>query len=175
VRYGIPHITGELVGCLFLFLFAIHLLACGWYIVSLNISPTKAPGEVPPWVDLYEQKSGTSIERTATEDLYCLASYFGVMTLTTIGFGDVLMSTSGERWTSAVVVQLGSAAFYAYVIALATVLTTVARRNELQLESDADEVDDFGEDHGFGTELARRGKEFMTFSQGTWKMRRWQV
>ena len=132
IRYGrIPYILAELIGCLAMMLFAIHLFSCGWYMLTTILSRGSAGGQ-PPWVQKHAHKEG--LGSLSEVDLYGLSIYYATMTLTTIGYGDTEPSTVHERWTSAIIFQLGSAAFYAYVIALATLLTTSLRRNELKHE-----------------------------------------
>ena len=138
IQYGFPFSTTDLLGCCVLVFFAVHWLACSWYFVSSYM----AAKDLPDWLISF---SSTDPDAHVTSIYhYSVSVYYSMMTLTTIGYGDVLPASASERWVSAILMQLCAAAVYAYIIAVATQIVVHMRRYKLACEHMADQVDDMG-------------------------------
>jgi hypothetical protein len=81
----------RLVKLVVMMLFMAHMLGCGWFYLALN-----PPDGEPNWAGEYDDGSvlreGTPVSRQ-----YMLAIYWSFMTLTTVGYGDVVPVNDTER------------------------------------------------------------------------------
>ena len=109
----------RLIGSLFII---VHLVACGLHLVHLlqqivAIPSEEAPLEVDPealetWVT---HAIATGQLRDALGDRYVMALYWSIMTMSTVGYGDVQVQTTPERLFACVAMLLGAVSF-AYML-----------------------------------------------------------
>jgi len=95
------------------------------------------------------------------------------MSLTTIGYGDVLPVGEGERWLSVILMQIIGATLYAYVLAVASQLIMHMRRYDFSTEALADEFTDMGEDFGLPEETVIRGRAYCISTGVHRRAKRW--
>jgi len=94
--------------------FASHWMACLFRLVIDLEQSTDEYGQPSNWATEYHYLNKLSPGR-----LYTTALYWSVMTITTIGYGDVVPTTPGERVT-AILVMLVGASMYAYTVGMAS-------------------------------------------------------
>jgi len=70
-------------------------------------------------VDVYFGSTGEGDAERTTADTYTAAFYWSMMTMTTVGYGDISMRTQGERLFSILAMIIGGG-FYGYVIGYVT-------------------------------------------------------
>lgn len=101
-----------------------HWLACLWHMtVSIENDETN-------WVTNYGDPADPNGELT-TAEVYIVALYWAVMTMSTIGYGDVTPVTTAERITATFGMFIGSSIF-AYIVGAVT--STVASMGARQTE-----------------------------------------
>jgi len=92
-----------------------HWLACAWHMVIVledNTSPPPGSPDGPlNWVDNYAFLTNESTNFSR----YLASLYWSVATLSTLGYGDVVPSTDGERFFVVICTIIGSS-IYAYMI-----------------------------------------------------------
>ena len=101
-----------------------HWLACLWHMtVNIEDQPVN-------WVTNYGNPADPDVPLT-TAEVYVVALYWAVMTMSTIGYGDVGAVTTAERLTATFGMFIGSSIF-AYIVGAvtSTVATMGARQTE---------------------------------------------
>lgn len=93
-----------------------HWLACLWH-MTVNIEAVPVN-----WVTNYGDPANPN-EELSTAEVYIVALYWAVMTMSTIGYGDVTPVTTAERITATFGMFIGSSIF-AYIVGAVT--STVA-------------------------------------------------
>jgi len=97
--------------CLVLMLYA-HMQACGWGLVSSNM---QADGH-PNWIMYFDQRFREKFNEEPTwADRYIAALYWSVMTLTSIGYGEMTAENTTERLIGSIWMML-SGVMWTYVI-----------------------------------------------------------
>ena len=92
--------------------FCFHIAACAWIVVAKDLETSR-----DSWLN---SEYGTYSD----PKLYCLAIYFIVTTMTTVGFGDMSASTSTER-IYCIILMLAGVAIFSYISgALASLLSS---------------------------------------------------
>jgi potassium voltage-gated channel Eag-related subfamily H protein 7 len=101
-----------------------HWLACLWH-MTVNIEDKEVN-----WVTNYGNPADSDVPLT-TAEVYVVALYWAVMTMSTIGYGDVGAVTTAERITATFGMFIGSSIF-AYIVGAvtSTVATMGARQTE---------------------------------------------
>lgn len=97
VQNGVFQVVTMSVG----FFICVHLVACGWIISSYSLED-----ETLRWIN----------EESAQNDhakMYSISVYWALMTLSTIGYGDVTpeLGNNGEMWYTIAVFVLGAVAY----------------------------------------------------------------
>ena len=89
-----------------------------WYrqrVASPNTTETAAIAEAVSWMQEYKDVDGTSMADSHGTTQYLAAFYWAIMTLTTLGYGDVTITTNAERLYACLIIVLGGG-IYAYVV-----------------------------------------------------------
>jgi len=183
IKTGTPFSTVNLLKQIMVIFLSVHWMACLFFLFTALEEPSKfqttpAGRELasPSWIE--QEYYNTHSEWVPQEDIpagyrYCICLYYSMFTLTTIGYGDVALVKSSERWISVLMLQLLGAALYAYMIAIATM--TLASMNSFSLSANmkVDDLYDFSEAKDLPHEVTVRAREFLEFSQRAWKRESW--
>lgn len=102
-------------------LFISHLVACLWFYIARSDYSYKNPAS--NWIDSLEQTESSS-DQAALQ--YLVSVYWAIITMSTIGFGDVVAQNDLERLINVLIMALGVSLF-GYVIG--TISTLVANIN----------------------------------------------
>lgn len=107
---SISHNRLQLFKFAFTIILLAHWMACGFKLVEVLEATT------PNWLTKYfDTDFGVNSTIIPWETQYVAALYWAVMTITTIGYGDVSPATDPERWY-AVLAMLFGGSVYAYII-----------------------------------------------------------
>ncbi len=103
------------------------------------------------------------ISQVGWADQYNAALYWAVMTVTTIGYGDVVPKTTAERWVSIFGMMVGGAA-YAYIVG--SVCGLVASMGELKalLNRKIDDLNVFMEEQGMPSSRRVALREYFLYT-----------
>jgi hypothetical protein len=98
-----------------------HWACCGFRLVPdvvqnlyLSTSADNSTSAVS-WLKSYHNSDGLSMEESDVTTQYLAAFYWSIMTLTTLGYGDVTITTNAERVYACFIIILGGGV-YAYVV-----------------------------------------------------------
>ena len=104
------------------FLVICHILSCLWYLVT---QLTDLP---ETWV------TRQNLQDATVSELYVAAFYWTVMTLTTVGYGDIAPASTSERLL-ATAVMLSGVFFYSYTIGTITSLVSEASQSQAKKDT----------------------------------------
>jgi len=105
--FAINYNTFALVKFLITITFIIHLMTCG--LVFIETIYLDDNGDTLTWQDVNEIRDESSFNR------YIWAMYWSTMTVSTIGYGDVSLSTQYERIYASICMMIGATA-YAFIV-----------------------------------------------------------
>jgi len=173
-RVGIKYSVMSLAKYMIMILFVAHWMACFWHVVTrLEDEDAKTWVKVTFKVGTNITVDGEVFDTVAdipVSWLYCASLYHATMTLTTIGYGDVIAATNTERWFS-VFIQLIGASLYAYIVGVASGIVASMNKEKMHFQETMDELNDFMEDQGLSSDLTVRLREFFNHSREMEKLR----
>lgn len=133
-------------------LLGVHLMTCTWYFAA------RVEGLGPDtWV-----MAGGLLDK-APGDLYVAAMYWTITTLATIGYGDIVPSTSLERIMAIIWMLLG-VSFYSFMIGSLGNFLHNLHSKETVLNNKLMAIDEFAEEAKLDTELRHRLKHALRYS-----------
>merc|ERR1719331_1663761 len=133
------------------FLFS-HWFACLWYITY--------------YIEDAEENWITSggFEKYNTFDSYIASWYFSVMTMSTIGYGDISPVTSAERIVCSLMMLIG-AGIYAYVVGSITSTVSNMEASTRRYQELMDMLNTFLDNNNISEELRVMGRQYMRTRQ----------
>lgn len=112
-----------LVKFIVLTLFIAHWLACGWHLV------VRFEGGETSWVSNYFSNWVDPYEDPGAFSKYLAALYWAFVTMSTIGYGDVVPTTDAERFFEIVAMLCGTSVFAYVVGSVCTIVGNMDRKN----------------------------------------------
>lgn len=151
IKYGILRLSK-----FFLFsLVASHWVACAWFIIGTLDT-------YEGWVvsnDLSSELHGAS-----SESQYIASLYWSVMTLTTIGFGDISPNSTWERFFAIIMMLLGSAMF-AYVVGTMCSVVQGLSETALAFQSRMDRMNEYMVECRLPASLRNRVRKYCLYQR----------
>jgi hypothetical protein len=99
---------------LLIFILASHITACLWLILATQISSSK--DYVGTWIGAFK------FENDDSYSLYCVAMYWTITTITTVGYGDIEGTNDLERIFCSIIMIIGVILFSLANGALASIV-----------------------------------------------------
>lgn len=164
-RLGFKYSMMSLCKYMMIILFVSHWIACLWHVVTVLEDEN-----VVTWVVSYFCAGVPSGCNPSIAALYCASLYHATMTITTIGYGDLVATTTTERWVS-VAIQLLGASLYAYIVGVASGIVASMNKEKMHFQETMDELNDFMEDQQLSTDLSARLREYFQHLRSVQKMR----
>lgn len=131
-----------------------HWLACFWGLTPGIEDFVGNDGVAKNWILNYDH-----VDTEDGVDLYLTSLYWSVMTLTTIGYGDVSPVTPGERVLAILAMMMGGS-IYAYVVgAVCGIVASMDEATTLYHKT-MDELNVYMEENKLGPSLRRRLREY---------------
>lgn len=151
----ISYATLSAIKLLFLAMIVAHWLACIW-----GMAATSKSDRTNTWVARGDFSFGcTNIFSCETVSLYVLALYWSVMTITTVGYGDILPMSQTEYAVAIFGMAVGGA-MWAYVVGTMCGMVASFNPSALQFQMDMDAVNNYLHKKNIDSHLRMRVKEF---------------
>jgi len=164
-RLAINYSTIALVKFIITTIAIAHWLACAFHaFMSFEEDPTGN------WLDNYAFVGGTSSIRSK----YFASLYWAVATLSTLGYGDVVPTTDGERIFCIICTMLG-ASVYAYMVGAVCGIISAMDAKSTEYYQSMDNLNSFMEDRRFPQDLRERLRDYFRFKRGTQGVADWQA
>jgi len=135
-----------------------HWMACIYYLAGTMSEPSNRHES---WIN-----SHVYPEHYTFWDMYVLALYWAIMTITTIGYGDVPSGTTAERVVSIVCMILG-ACLYSYIVGTVTTVVQGLDISRRAFEDKMDSINDYMSLSCFPTHLRRRIRAYCFYQRDT--------
>ena len=132
----------------------VHWMACGFFLLH----EVQGDDQERSWVAKIDDISETSTWRL--EELYVASMYWSVMTLTTIGYGDIAPENTGERIYTICTMFVGAVLFSFILSEIATLLESVRWRTSA-FKARIDSVSAYMERKMLPTWLRRKCMDFL--------------
>ncbi|KAG2486123.1 hypothetical protein HYH03_015218 [Edaphochlamys debaryana] len=130
----------------------LHLSACAWFFAAVLSSPTLEN----TWV------SNVNLEDADLVTKYITSLYFVVITYTTIGYGDIVPVTTGERVLTCIGMLFGVVTL-SYIVSTANSIMGTANKYEMAKAELDDAVDEFLTTQPMPSSLSARVKAYYGF------------
>lgn len=131
---------------------ALHLMSCLWFFVAglEGLGPET-------WVGVME------LQDSDTSDQYVASMYWAVTTLTTVGYGDIVPTTTIERVVSIIWMIFGLCFFSFTVSSLSSLLNSIDTKESL-LSSKLAAIDEFADESHLSKELGYKLRYALRYS-----------
>jgi len=146
-----------------------HWFGCLWYITAY-IEDAESNWVKSTTVDSYENLLS---EGVSTFDKYTASWYFSVMTMSTIGYGDISPVTSAERIVCSFMMLIG-AGIYAYVVGSITTTVGNMEASSRRYQELMDMLNQFLEMNAISDDLRIQSRAYMRTRQAQGNLTNWQ-
>eukprot|EP00937_MAST-01D_sp_MAST-1D-sp2_P004838 g4838.t1 len=156
--------------------FTSHWVACAWHIVLVLESgdaaadvaggETSAAAAAAEWEQnwLNAHLGGEAAARAPASERYVVCLYFALMTLSTVGYGDVVAVTTAER-VFCVLLFLCGGALWAYVVGAVCAIVASLDKATNEFHLTMDELNIFMKDETLPMEMRVRLRRFFRYSR----------
>ncbi|QDZ23601.1 voltage-gated ion channel protein [Chloropicon primus] len=179
------HGTRRLLRFIFISMFISHFMACGWHVVARIEEPSDLEDGYSIFSEDEEGKlvhlnwiTGYFNEYEAEPSYYAkyiVALYLSVMTVTTVGYGDVQPKTTGER-VYLIIAMLFGASMQAYVVGSICGIISNLNQTSGEFNQVMDALNAFISENKIEPELARRLRSFIRYTKRSkYNFRKWQT
>mmetsp|Transcript_20636 Transcript_20636/g.33501 ORF Transcript_20636/g.33501 Transcript_20636/m.33501 type:complete len:693 (+) Transcript_20636:150-2228(+) len=129
-----------------------HWGACFW----ITIGKTKIYNNT--WIKTLSAETGEDFNGVA---LYARSLHWSVMTLTTIGYGDIAMPVNTLEFFSSAIFMVVVGATWTYIIGSASSISSLRKQMDMEFIMNMDDLNKFMESHGFDDGLRRALRIFL--------------
>lgn len=157
-----------------LWLFGVSVLIMShWAACLLRIVPQIEDGETD-WMKGYFEGSLGLVDVPSTGSVYLAAYYWSVMTLTTIGYGDVTAQTDAERLLLTVLMIIGGG-MYAYIVGAVCGIVASMDMLKIEFRQAVDELNMFMKEKKIPKELRVKLRQFFHYTEGQRRLRHYHT
>ena len=154
IKFGVV----KLVKFFVLIIMVAHWMACTYYLAGSMQSDATAHES---WINSHEYPAEYSIA-----DMYVLALYWAIMTITTIGYGDIPSGTTSERMVAITSMIIG-AGLFSYVVGTMTSLIQGLDISTRAFEDKMDSINEYMSLSNFPLHLRRRIRAYCFYQRDT--------
>jgi len=168
VEFGISRLGQELTKFFFLITCTVHWLACAWLMIEGRVLLHSGSGSwLAPhqksWLSVLIEAKGDPCVPDADQDPLCvygIALYWSTMTLTTVGYGDVIPQNVHEYFVCTAC-MLTSALIWAYIVGCILTLLTSLDPYGMEYKIKMDQLNELMESKGLEHCLRVRLRRFL--------------
>ena len=163
-----------------------HWLACMWQLMA-RTSASKddwVKGYYSNWVDpdAFDECYALSETReeflacagVGTYSMYISALYWALVTMSTIGYGDILPTTTGERFFVILAMLIGTSVFAYVVGSVCTIVASMDKKSSEHHEL-MDTLNAMARELSLGEDLQRRCRDYFRYRHSSTNMDDWRV
>lgn len=169
--FGFPYFWIELQKFFFVTTVSVHWMACAWVMsegkVLIGYVSYHAEADQNSWLSALISAKGDPCHPEASQDpscVYVLALYWAGMTLTTVGYGDIIPQNQTEYIVCTVCMIL-SGYIWAYVVgAIVNVLASLDPYG-VQFKQNMDDLNEMMQNNGLPADLQVRLRSYMNESK----------
>ena len=140
-------------------LYLMHFLGCFWFYTAVHAAES---GYETTWLHEYDGGSGLSENGATVDRQYLYSIYWALMTLTTVGYGDITPANDAERAYALFALLVGALVF-GYMLSSIGDLIGSLDKNGARLQGKLDEVKEFTRWHRMDPDLASRVRKYYEF------------
>jgi len=133
-------------------LYLMHILGCFWFFVATNSGYEGTLEAGDTWLARYDGGSGLT---APLETQYLFSIYWALMTLTTVGYGDITPANDSERLYALGSLLLGALVFGFMLSSIGGLVKGLDKEN-IRLQHKMDEVKEFTRWHKMPSDLSSR-------------------
>lgn len=159
-KYDIPFWAGEIVKGITYLIMAAHMMACVWAFAAI----VEHESGSPTWLDAVVNAKSLPVTYEDEWGIYLLAVYFSIMTLTSVGYGDIYPMTIHEVALATTLMMIGVAT-WTYLISVS--ISAVAMMDEERNRHGAlqTELGTFSNDFGIPAWFRSKAYKFISNSK----------
>lgn len=161
-RMSMSYCTLSLAKYTTLVLFMTHWVACAWHIVLVSEDAQEN------WLTKYLGEDAALA--TEAHQVYVTCLYFALMTLSTVGYGDITPATDAER-TFCVALFLVGGALWAYVVGAVCSIVASVDKATSEFRTTMDELNIFMEDEMLPQDMRTRLRRYFRYSRSVQRRR----
>eukprot|EP00929_Paragymnodinium_shiwhaense_P078023 TRINITY_DN40346_c0_g2_i2.p1 TRINITY_DN40346_c0_g2~~TRINITY_DN40346_c0_g2_i2.p1 ORF type:complete len:680 (+),score=54.50 TRINITY_DN40346_c0_g2_i2:61-2100(+) len=152
--YGISYATSSLAQCAIVVLLACHWMACLWASMATCSDLERS------WLTaLQEQKGGPPELYEGKWHIYLMSLYWAIVTLTSIGYGDIVPQTPQEYIVATLCTSV-MAAFWAYLIGAICATFATMNPHEVQFRRTMDDLNWIMSDRSMPRQFAKQLRKY---------------
>lgn len=157
-KIGVKHGTLSLIKVTISTLIVAHWLSCVWALTATNSEDIEQT-----WIAC----NGYTSDFYSGANLYAISFYWGLMTLTTVGYGDITpcKDNVAEYVVGSVCILIGAAS-WAYMTGVMCGLVSTFNPGEIQFRAKIDELNTYMGENNFPHHLREAARDFFTVSRG---------
>mmetsp|Transcript_11230 Transcript_11230/g.25755 ORF Transcript_11230/g.25755 Transcript_11230/m.25755 type:complete len:776 (+) Transcript_11230:98-2425(+) len=157
IHSGVSWFALDLITFVTISLLACHWLACAWIAGAFWAKPGRQT-----WLDQLVELHGNPCPQEPTDSpmcMYMLASYWAVMTLTTVGYGDIT-PTNAVEYILCTLLMLLCGYVWAYVVGSVVNLLSNTDRHGVNFKQTLDDLNMFMEEKSLPQRLRQRVRAY---------------
>lgn len=168
--YGFPLFTLEVLKFVLLTTLTCHWIACSWVLFEGKITAGyfSLKGVRASWLSALIDSKGDSCEPSAAEDplcVYLIAYYWAVMTLTTVGYGDITPQNKVEYLIS-IVCMVAVSYIWAYIVGSIVAILSDLDPSSREFRHNMDYLVDFMKRRGLASDLQVQLRTYLYKTRG---------
>jgi len=167
VHYGQSQAIVQVIKFVLVATLACHWAACMWLCVEDVVLQPPDSRDSVSWLSRFLVEHGDPCEPSAAEDglcVYVLASYWAMMTVTGVGYGDIV-PTDKLEYMVATMFMLCAGFVWAYIVGAVVSLLQSSHAHTMEFRQKSDDLNCFVKEQNVPKEIQRKLRRFILESR----------